>query len=61
MRGIFVGAKVGRGHDWEWNEQDGGKGIFISMLRVHKFNVFICSLKRKLQFVNTSKLIHIFQ
>ncbi|XP_002067159.3 E3 ubiquitin-protein ligase MIB2 [Drosophila willistoni] len=26
LRGIFVGAKVVRGPDWEWNEQDGGEG-----------------------------------
>ncbi|XP_017855238.2 E3 ubiquitin-protein ligase MIB2 isoform X2 [Drosophila busckii] len=26
LRGIFVGAKVVRGPDWEWNDQDGGEG-----------------------------------
>lgn len=26
MKGIFVGAKVVQGHDWEWGQQDGGKG-----------------------------------
>eukprot|EP00099_Drosophila_melanogaster_P007874 NP_001260554.1 mind bomb 2, isoform B [Drosophila melanogaster] len=26
LRGIFVGSKVVRGPDWEWNEQDGGEG-----------------------------------
>ncbi|KAH8248960.1 hypothetical protein KR032_004576 [Drosophila birchii] len=26
LRGIFVGAKVVRGPDWEWSEQDGGEG-----------------------------------
>lgn len=24
MKGIFVGAKVVQGHDWEWGGQDGG-------------------------------------
>lgn len=26
MKGIFMGAKVIQGHDWEWGQQDGGKG-----------------------------------
>lgn len=26
LRGIFVGAIVVRGHDWEWGVQDGGEG-----------------------------------
>lgn len=25
MKGIFVGAKVVQGHDWEWGGQDGGE------------------------------------
>lgn len=27
MKGIFVGAKVVQGHDWEWGTQDGGKQL----------------------------------
>ena len=26
LKGIFVGAKVVRGPDWEWGVQDGGEG-----------------------------------
>lgn len=26
LKGIFVGAKVVRGPDWEWGQQDGGEG-----------------------------------
>ncbi|XP_067011890.2 E3 ubiquitin-protein ligase MIB2 [Anabrus simplex] len=26
LKGIFVGAKVVRGPDWDWNNQDGGEG-----------------------------------
>lgn len=26
LQGIFVGAKVVRGFDWEWGNQDGGEG-----------------------------------
>lgn len=26
MKGIFVGAKVVRGPDWDWGSQDGGEG-----------------------------------
>lgn len=26
LKGIFVGAKVVRGPDWEWAQQDGGEG-----------------------------------
>lgn len=26
LKGIFVGAKVIRGSNWEWGDQDGGEG-----------------------------------
>lgn len=26
LKGIFIGAKVVRGPDWDWNDQDGGVG-----------------------------------
>lgn len=26
MKGIFMGARVARGPDWDWNDQDGGEG-----------------------------------
>lgn len=29
MKGIFVGAKVVQGHDWEWGGQDGGKNYLL--------------------------------
>lgn len=29
MKGIFVGAKVVQGHDWEWGGQDGGKNYAL--------------------------------
>lgn len=29
LKGIFVGAKVVRGPDWEWGVQDGGEGKFV--------------------------------
>lgn len=29
MKGIFVGAKVVQGHDWEWGCQDGGENHSI--------------------------------
>ena len=25
-RGVFPGARVVRGHDWKWGDQDGGLG-----------------------------------
>lgn len=30
LKGIFIGAKVIRGPDWEWGNQDGGRGTHIS-------------------------------
>lgn len=30
LRGIFVGAKVVRGYNWEWGNQDGGEGKLIN-------------------------------
>lgn len=32
LKGIFVGAKVVRGYNWEWANQDGGEGILINKL-----------------------------
>ncbi|KAJ1522563.1 hypothetical protein ONE63_001749 [Megalurothrips usitatus] len=26
LKGIFIGARVVRGHDWDWGNQDGGEG-----------------------------------
>lgn len=31
LRGIFVGAKVVRGFNWEWGNQDGGDGKFLGI------------------------------
>ena len=31
MKGIFVGAKVVRGPDWDWSNQDGGEGLYIKI------------------------------
>ena len=28
LQGIFVGARVVRGPDWDWGNQDGGDGNF---------------------------------
>lgn len=28
LRGIFIGARVIRGPDWDWGDQDGGEGRF---------------------------------
>lgn len=28
-KGIFVGAKVTRGPDWDWGNQDGKKGYYF--------------------------------
>lgn len=37
-KGIFVGAKVVQGHDWEWGQQDGGKGMLIfNLISSHIF------------------------
>lgn len=27
LKGIFIGAKVVRGPDWDWGNQDGGDGM----------------------------------
>lgn len=29
LKGIFIGAKVVRGPDWEWGNQDGGRGTYM--------------------------------
>lgn len=40
MKGIFVGAKVVQGHDWEWGQQDGGKGIRSIARASYSFEYF---------------------
>lgn len=32
LKGIFVGAKVVQGHDWEWGGQDGGITICLTTI-----------------------------
>lgn len=34
MKGIFVGAQVARGPDWEWGQQDGGKGKIGTVMEI---------------------------
>lgn len=42
MKGIFVNAKVIRGPDWEWGQQDGGNGteliIFYFFIHMNSHN-----------------------
>lgn len=33
-RGMFPGARVVRGHDWRWNDQDGGEGKEGTVLEI---------------------------
>lgn len=33
-RGVFQGARVVRGHDWRWNDQDGGAGKEGTVLEI---------------------------
>lgn len=32
LKGIFIGAKVVRGPDWEWGQQDGGEGNILKYI-----------------------------
>lgn len=41
MKGIFVGAKVVQGHDWEWGGQDGGE---LNSLRKTRMNMKIAGI-----------------
>ncbi|KAG1686681.1 E3 ubiquitin-protein ligase MIB2 [Nymphon striatum] len=34
-KGIFVGAKVARGPDWDWGNQDGGEGKIGKVIDIH--------------------------
>lgn len=36
MKGIFVGAKVVQGHDWEWGCQDGGQGECHRVIHINE-------------------------
>lgn len=38
MKGIFVGAKVVQGHDWEWGGQDGGKNYLLHQTMTFELN-----------------------
>lgn len=39
LRGIFIGAKVSRGTDWEWSNQDGGRGTSKMNNSIRKFYI----------------------
>ena len=45
LKGIFIGAKVVRGHDWDWSNQDGGEGENMSIYSL----VFIANVHKKRQ------------
>ncbi|XP_077535262.1 uncharacterized protein LOC144147089 [Haemaphysalis longicornis] len=38
VRGIFEGAKVARGRDWIWNNQDGGEGNVGTVVTIGNWN-----------------------
>lgn len=42
MRGIFVGARVVRGPDWEWHQQDGGAGKSGRVLEIRGWDNESC-------------------
>ena len=51
-RGIFPGARVTRGVDWQWDEQDGGNGrkgkVRVAVLDKTPENIHICRLSFRL-------------
>lgn len=42
LRGIFVGAKVVRGFNWEWGNQDGGEGKMGRVLDIRGWDKESC-------------------
>ena len=34
FKGIYAGAKVTRGADWQWNDQDGGSQSFGKVIEI---------------------------
>lgn len=48
MKGIFVGAKVVRGPDWEWGQQDGGQGRLIQIIYTMRVNMNVSHLLHKI-------------
>lgn len=47
MMGIFVGAKVVRGPDWDWSNQDGGEGNQIHSNSCHDNKIVTLYSKTK--------------
>ena len=62
MKGIFVGAKVVRGPDWDWSNQDGGEGkkIFLNAFGAYciMFQVYFIFYTQLLKETKLLTLIH---
>lgn len=58
LRGIFVGAKVCRGPDWEWNQQDGGDGKTGRVMEIRGWDNESCRSVANVSWVSGSTNVY---
>lgn len=58
LRGIFVGAKVVRGPDWEWNDQDGGEGKTGRVMEIRGWDNETCRSVANVSWVTGSTNVY---
>lgn len=58
LRGIFVGAKVVRGPDWEWGQQDGGDGKTGRVMEIRGWDNESCRSVANVSWVSGSTNVY---
>lgn len=58
LRGIFVGAKVCRGPDWEWGQQDGGDGKTGRVMEIRGWDNESCRSVANVSWVSGSTNVY---
>lgn len=58
LRGIFVGAKVCRGPDWEWGQQDGGDGHTGRVMEIRGWDNESCRSVANVSWVSGSTNVY---
>lgn len=58
LKGIFVGAKVVRGPDWEWGQQDGGEGKTGRVMEIRGWDNESCRSVANVSWVSGSTNVY---
>lgn len=58
LKGIFVGAKVVRGSDWEWGQQDGGEGSTGRVMEIRGWDNESCRSVANVSWISGSTNVY---